>query len=469
MRRATVTVGRPDARTAAARPACAAWRCAEYRPDHDEVEGREPLAKAAKVSLPELRRQEDLLDAREPAPERRRQRRRHRGGRIGRGEVGGHRLDDGDPRVGGELQRQQSVVVADERDRTLGQLGGEGLVLGAADDVERWLLEASDPATQVAQPAPRRGVLIRLDQASPVRLREALRQPFQGGLVGGSEEHVLAGPEGHDRIDDLGRSLGQGPHVQGVADGHASELELPAQQVAQHRRGQAARQVVVLAGQHDVAGHDHPRARCQCRSKRDQLPLSQLGIRPPDERQLVVGIGGGVAGSREVLGRRGHALALEAPDGRRREPSDRLGIVAKAADPEGRIGRVVGNVAHRRVVHVDPERTQLARRRAGDALGQLLVAGRAKRHRAGELGRRRRPGRSAGRPPGRRQSSNAGAPAGRASWMAAVSVLIWGGSTMLWARKSVTPATPSSWILFAAERGSSLPAKAIMSRARVTT
>ena len=64
------------------------------------------------------------------------------------------------------------------------------------------------------------------------------------------------------------------------------------------------------------------------------------------------------------------------------------GIVAEAADPERRIGRVVGHVAHRRVVHVDAEGPQLARRRAGDTLGQRFVAGRAERHRARE---RRRP------------------------------------------------------------------------------
>ncbi len=136
-----------------------------------------------------------------------------------------------------------------------------------------------------------------------------------------------------------------------------------------------------------MAGHDHPRARFQCRSKRDQLPLGQLGVRPGHQRQLVVRIRGRVAGAREVLGRRGHAVVLQAADGRRREPPDGLRIVAEAADPERRIGRIVGHVAHRRVVHVDAEGTQLARRRAGDALGQLFVAGRAESHRARELRR----------------------------------------------------------------------------------
>ena len=185
---------------------------------------------------------------REPAAERRCQRRRHRRRRVGRRQVGGHRLDDRDPRVGGRLQRQQPVVVADEGDRTSGQLGGERLVFAAPDDVERRLVVASQPAAQLAQPALRRSVVVGIDQASPLRLREAFLQPFQRRLVRRSEQHVLAGTEGGDGIDDLRRSLGQGAHVQGIGDGHAVEPQLPAQQVAQDRGGQAGRQVVVLAG-----------------------------------------------------------------------------------------------------------------------------------------------------------------------------------------------------------------------------
>ena len=73
------------------------------------------------------------------------------------------------------------------------------------------------------------------------------------GSSDGSEQHVLAGTEGGDRIDDLRRSLGQGAHVHGVRDGHAVEAQLPAQQVAQDRGGQAGRQVVALAGEREMA------------------------------------------------------------------------------------------------------------------------------------------------------------------------------------------------------------------------
>ena len=247
-----------------------------------------------------------------------------------------------------------------------------------------------------------------------------------------------------------------------------SNCSSPAQQVAQDRGGQAGRQVGVLAGQREVTGHHQPRARVQCRSERNQLPFGQLGVRPRHQRQRVVRISCRVAGAREVLDGRGHAVALQAADGRRREPSDRLGIVAEAADPERRIGRVVGHVAHRRVVHVDAEGTQLAGRRAGDALGQLLVAGRAERHRARELRR----------------------PVAQADQLAALLV---GGDQQRWCAgracrldgvgqpadlgriddvvggKSVTPATPCSGIRLAADGGSSVPTKAIMSRASVTT
>ena len=164
-----------------------------------------------------------------------------------------------------------------------------------------------------------------------------------------------------------------------------------------------------------------------------------------------------------------HAVVLQAADGRRREPSDGLGIVAEAADPERRIGRIVGHVAHRRVVHVDAEGTQLARRRAGDALGQRL---RRRSRRAPSRPRTassRRPGRPAGRPPGRRRPATAALrPAVPPGWRRSARGS-GAGRRRCGARNSVTPATPCSLIRLAADGGSSVPAKAIMSRARVTT
>ncbi len=41
----------------------------------------------------------------------------------------------------------------------------------------------------------RRGVVVGIDQAAPLRLREALLEPFDGGLVRRSEQQVLAGPK----------------------------------------------------------------------------------------------------------------------------------------------------------------------------------------------------------------------------------------------------------------------------------
>ncbi len=43
-------------------------------------------------------------------------------------------------------QRQQAVVVADQRDRSGGELGRKRPVLGtSAHDVERWLIESGQP------------------------------------------------------------------------------------------------------------------------------------------------------------------------------------------------------------------------------------------------------------------------------------------------------------------------------------
>ena len=261
-------------------------------------------------------------------------------------------------------------------------------MFAAPDDVQRRLLMACQPPTELVHPARGCRIVVGIDQAAPLRLHEAFLQPPRRSLVHRPEQQVLAGTQGGDGIDDLRRSLGQRMHVDGIGDGHAVELQLSAQQVAQDRGGQARGQIASLVGQREVAGHDHACARFQRRPKRDQLPLCELGGRPPDQRQLVVRIGRRVAGAREVLGRRRNALPLQAADGRRREPSNGLGIVAETANPERRIGRVAGHVAHGQVVHVDAEGPQLACHRPGDAFCQRLIAGRAERHRPRE---RRRP------------------------------------------------------------------------------
>jgi len=59
------------------------------------------------------------------------------------------------------------------------------------------------------------------------------QEALEGGLVGRPQQHVLAGPEGGHRVHDLGRTLGQRPHVQGIGHRHALEAQPRAQQVAQ--------------------------------------------------------------------------------------------------------------------------------------------------------------------------------------------------------------------------------------------
>ena len=65
-------------------------------------------------------------------------------------------------------------------------------------------------------------------------------------------------------------------------------------------------------------------------------------------------------------------------------PRDQRRIVAERADPERRIGRVRGDVEHRRVDHVDTHRPRLGADRPADALRERHVIDRAERHVAGE-------------------------------------------------------------------------------------
>ena len=108
-------------------------------------------------------------------------------------------------------------------------------MLVAADDVEGRLVVAAQPAAQRIQARRRLGVVVGIDEPSTLCLGQAFHQPSHGCLVRGPEEHVFAGTQGRDGIDDLGGSLGQGAHVQGIGDGHAVEPQLLAQEVAQHR------------------------------------------------------------------------------------------------------------------------------------------------------------------------------------------------------------------------------------------
>ena len=246
MRRATVTVGLPDARTAAASAACAGWRCAENVPTttRSKVASRSP--RPAMSASPGTAGRRISSTPGEPAAERRCQRRRHRRRRVGRRQVGRHRLDDRDPRVGGRLQRQQPVVVADEGDRSSGQLGGECLVLAAPDDVERRLVEAV-PASGAARPA----------GASPQRRRRhrsgraaaPARGPPPAAASAGSSA-VPSSTSSPARRAAIASTICADPWARARMSSASvtvtpSKPQLPAQQVAQDRGGQAGRQVVV--------------------------------------------------------------------------------------------------------------------------------------------------------------------------------------------------------------------------------
>ena len=135
----------------------------------------------------------------------------------------------------------------------------------------------------------------------------------------------------------------------------------------------------------------------------DELTFCQLGASARYDRKHVVRVALGIARAGKVLGGRRHSLVLQSAHRRRRKPTHGSWVVTEAADAERGVGRVIGHVTDRRVIDVDAERAQFARGCSCYLLGELLVAGRAQRHGAGELGRCHRPARQVGRPPGLRR------------------------------------------------------------------
>jgi hypothetical protein len=93
----------------------------------------------------------------------------------------------------------------------------------------------------------------------------------------------------------------------------------------------------------------------------------------PDDRQVVVGVDGGVAVAREVLGAGGHAGGLQTADERGAVPRDELGVGAERAHPDDRVVGVGVDVRVRRVVQGDAGVGQVRAEVVGDLLGQRRV------------------------------------------------------------------------------------------------
>ena len=74
--------------------------------------------------------------------------------------------------------------------------------------------------------------------------RPGLEPPLRGA-IGGEQQQVDTGAQGRDRVDDLGRALGERAHVHRVGDRDAAEAELAAEQVVHDRAGHGRGQVAV--------------------------------------------------------------------------------------------------------------------------------------------------------------------------------------------------------------------------------
>ncbi len=113
------------------------------------------------------------------------------------------------------------------------------------------------------------------------------------------------------------------------------------------------------------------------------LEGAQLG---GDVRHVVVGVDGGVAVAREVLGAGGDAGGLEPFDVRGGVPGDQLRIGAEGADADDRVGRVGVDVGGRGPVQVDAALGEAAAELAGHVVGEPGVVDRAQGEVAGEGG-----------------------------------------------------------------------------------
>ncbi len=132
---------------------------------------------------------------------------------------------------GGQRQGQAPRVVADERQRALGELAREGRMRRIAHDAQvRRGARLAEPPTQRVDPAAGRGIGRRVDPAVRRARQQRRLDPSLRVAVRPAEQQVHAGPQrGEDRRRLL-VALGDGPHVQRVADGHAAEPEPVAEQ-----------------------------------------------------------------------------------------------------------------------------------------------------------------------------------------------------------------------------------------------
>ena len=172
--------------------------------------------------------------------------------------------------------------------------------------------------------------------------------------------------------------VGDGAHLEGIADHESVVPELAAQESGDDRPAER-RRLGVQSGNDEVRRHDRADARVDRGAEGHQrrLPVAR------GDRQRQVRVDGRVAVAGEVLGAGDDTLRLRAADERRDVAGDQLRIGAERADADHGVVGVRVHVGDRREVQADAAVGQIGGNPAGDGFGQLDVVDDAEREVAG--------------------------------------------------------------------------------------
>jgi hypothetical protein len=278
--------------------------------------------------------------------------------------------------------------VLDQRDRLLADRARHRVVPAAAD-AERHRVEIDGAVAMEAKP--RLGfedAARRLFHARPRNLSSRDRGDDRGsrrGRIRRVENHIDAGLDGAHRGLARARHPGNRRHLHRVGDDQA--VEARTQQRVQHRVAERGRLLVGIdRRQLDVRHHHGGGAGLDARPERRQLDRVETLARMRDDRQPEVRVDVGIAMAREVLKRGEHAAFLQPAHPAGDHLAGLGGILAEGADVDHGIARVVVDVGDRRKVDVHAQGARFGRDDLAGFIGQLRIAGGAKRHRPRELG-----------------------------------------------------------------------------------
>ena len=194
-----------------------------------------------------------------------------------------------------------------------------------------------------------------------------------GGVgIGGHQDQVGAGAEGEQGRFAGAVVGGDRLHHQGIGDDQPLEAQVPAQQAIEHGRRQGGGPCAVEGFQQQVGRHHAGHPGGDRGAEGGQLHRLQPLAAVAQQRQLQVGVAGGVAMAGEVLGAAEHPLGLGAAQEGRGQAGGRGRVLAPGAHVDHRVGRVVIDIANGPQHPVQAQQPGLAARAAAVALGQGL-------------------------------------------------------------------------------------------------